>query len=178
MSHGFQSSPCHLLSDSVPHPNVKETDFEGWPAVEDLPVKTMTKEHQKLMLSKCSKYKNTVMPVFCESPVKQSKATMTTNPMTSPPPQLKDSNSGAAAVITPADGGKKKVKPSKAHLEMHRKWQDAAESMGGPDARIVLSKPDAKKIIYDYLYDAFRPCTITQIFEVRTARGCLFMNDR
>jgi hypothetical protein len=143
----------------------QENDFEGWPAVELLPVKTMTREHQNLMVSKCSKFKNTAMPAFFESPVKGTKPTKSsTNTMTSPPPQLKDG--AVAAVITPADGGKKKAKPSKAHLEMHRKWQEAAETMGGPDARIVLSKPDAKKIIYNYLYDAFRPFTITQIYDV------------
>ena len=57
--------------------------------------------------------------------------------------------------------------PSKQALAMHRKWQEAAEEMGGPDARIVVSKPAAKTLIYNQLHDAFAPMNITQIHKVR-----------
>ena len=48
---------------------------------------------------------------------------------------------------------------------MHRKWQEAATAAGGPDARIVVSKPEGKKLIYDLLFDAFRPMNINQIYK-------------
>jgi len=55
--------------------------------------------------------------------------------------------------------------PSKEALAIHRKWQAEAEKQGGPDARIVVSKPAAKKIIFDMLHDAFRPMNITEIYQ-------------
>jgi len=48
-------------------------------------------------------------------------------------------------------------------MAIHRKWQAAAEQMGGPDARIVVDKKAAKKLVFDLLYDAFCPMNITQI---------------
>jgi hypothetical protein len=57
-------------------------------------------------------------------------------------------------------------RPSKQLIALHRKWQDAAESMGGPEARIVVSKPMAKKLVFDLMYDAFRPMNITDIHKV------------
>ena len=71
---------------------------------------------------------------------------------------------GLAAAKAPAVSNK----PSKQALEYHRKWQEAAEAMGGPQARIVVAKGAAKKIIFDFLNDAFRPMNITQIYKVRT----------
>lgn len=58
------------------------------------------------------------------------------------------------------------VKPNKQMLETHRKWQEAAEAIGGPGSRIIVSKVEAKKLIYDVLYDAFQPMNITQIYQV------------
>lgn len=151
---------------------VKENDFEGWPPIDELPEKSLSKEHQKLLVAKCSKYKDTAMPAFSEPPAKATKSSTTTNTVTPPPHTLqsrtfKTKDNEGLPVKTLFDERKKKAKPSKAQLEMHRKWQEAAESLGGADARIVLSKPAAKKIIYEFLYDAFRPCTITEIYEVR-----------
>jgi len=56
---------------------------------------------------------------------------------------------------------------SKAALDMHKKWQEQANSMGGPNARIVVEKRKAKKLIFDMLHDAFAPMNITQIHKVR-----------
>jgi hypothetical protein len=42
----------------------------------------------------------------------------------------------------------------------------AAEKAGGPDARIVVKKADAKPLIFDVLYNAFRPMNITHIYNV------------
>ena len=77
-------------------------------------------------------------------------------------------NAGAsskAKEITPnpeAGGGKKP--PSGSALAMHQKWQKAAEKLGGKDVRIVVSKPQAKKMIFDLRFDAVRPINITQIY--------------
>lgn len=57
-------------------------------------------------------------------------------------------------------------KPSATALAMHRKWQEAAEGMGGKDARIVVSKPAAKKLVFDLLHEAFAPMNITDIYQV------------
>jgi hypothetical protein len=67
----------------------------------------------------------------------------------------------------------KEIGPSKVigkakAIELHKKWLEAAQAMGGNDARIVVSKPAAKKLIFDFLYDSFQPMNITQIFKVRS----------
>ena len=75
---------------------------------------------------------------------------------------------GGGTEITPAERPKKPAaKPSKKVLETHRKWQEAAVAMGGKDARIVVSKPAAKKLIFDLLHDEFAPLNITVIHKVR-----------
>jgi hypothetical protein len=56
---------------------------------------------------------------------------------------------------------------SKAALAMHRQWQQQAEAVGGPSARIVVQKVKAKKLIFDLLHDAFLPMNITQIHKVK-----------
>jgi hypothetical protein len=132
------------------------------------------------ILAKCSKRKDVEMPEFPESPSKGSSEPALTNTITPPP------NSGTFATQKNVPKGKSTItpspaiteldkqtldkkasnKPSKAQLEIHRKWQAAAEASGGQDARIVLSKPAAKEIIYDFLYDAFRPMNITEIHKV------------
>ena len=53
---------------------------------------------------------------------------------------------------------------SKSAIEAHRKWQAEAEKLGGPDARVVVSKPDAKKLIFDKLYDEFTPMNIDGVY--------------
>jgi len=86
--------------------------------------------------------------------------------VTPPPGQLSRLKSNSSAVI----GGKsKKVtpvppkKPSNQALAVHKKWQDVAKTLGGE--RIVVSKPAAKKLIFDLLKDSFRPMNITDIFK-------------
>jgi hypothetical protein len=181
----------------------QENDFGGWPEdVAELPVTHMTQEHMTALLAKCSKYKDTAMPIFPESPTRGSETTalsqmtlVTANTgVVTPPPNTSSSVATAqqqqqkkndpkgktSSTITPCPGAMATAvvapatKPSKAQLEIHRKWQAAAEAAaasGTHDAaasavRIVLSKPVAKKIIYDFLYDAFRPMNITEIHKV------------
>ncbi len=57
------------------------------------------------------------------------------------------------------DDDKPKVM-SKSAIEAHRKWQAEAEKLGGPNARVVVSKPEAKKLIFDKLRDEFSPLNI------------------
>jgi hypothetical protein len=58
----------------------------------------------------------------------------------------------------------KPKQPSKEALAVHRKWQMEAEKLGG--GKIEVSKPKAKKIIFDMLHDKFRPMNITEIYQV------------
>ena len=74
------------------------------------------------------------------------------------PVPLKDNNNKG--------GPPKKKEASKEALAIHRKWQAEAVKLGGPDAKIVVSKGAAKKLIFDMLHDAFRPMNITEIYQV------------
>lgn len=55
------------------------------------------------------------------------------------------------------------TKLSKSAMESHRKWQAEAEKQGGPNAKIVVNKPDAKKLIFDKLHDEFAPSNINGV---------------
>ena len=74
------------------------------------------------------------------------------------PVSLKDNNKSG--------GPPKKKEASKEALAIHRKWQAEAVKLGGPEAKIVVSKGAAKKLIFDMMYDAFRPMNITEIYQV------------
>jgi hypothetical protein len=163
---------------------LQEVDYDGWPPVEELPIKYMTEEHQKLLKRKCSKSKHVQMPIFppaaatgavdSDSPVKQSNNGMSylTNTFTSPHPSgtSQTLDSKGSCTVTPSPAAASSGNPSKQAVEMHRKWIEAAEAMGGPGTRIVVSKAVAKKMILDLLNDAFAPMNITQIYKVRA--GC------
>jgi hypothetical protein len=49
---------------------------------------------------------------------------------------------------------------SKTAIECHKKWQTEAEKLGGPGVKIIVCKPEAKKLIFDKLHDAFAPMNI------------------
>ncbi|KAL7572536.1 hypothetical protein ACA910_000359 [Epithemia clementina (nom. ined.)] len=153
----------------------QEDDFGGWPDIAELPIFFMTEEHMALMRTKCSKRKNIAMPCIKEQPPLTSpSANPTTSHTITPVPQQGLSGAKAAVIsnakttrdVTPLEPKPKEkpaAKPSKEALAMHRKWQEQAEALGGKDARIVVSKPEAKKLIFDLLHDAFQPMNITQI---------------
>lgn len=127
-------------------------DYGGWPEkLEEIPIKGMTDEHKLIMAQKCSRLSSPVFPKFPESPTKAFSAT---NTLTPPP--------NGAQQVTPTPGAKKS-QPSAQAMAIHSKWQIAATAMGGPEARIVVDKKAAKKLIVDLLYDAFCPMNITQI---------------
>lgn len=150
-----------------------------------------------ILISKCSKYRDIEMPEFpdsSESPPKGMQSIANNSSITvTPIPNETDRNivcytttTNEKNSVTPHPGDAKKAdssssntnipngqtkptnKPNKQMLETHRKWQEAAEAMGGPGARIVVSKPDAKKLIFDLLYDEFCPMNITDIYKVST----------
>jgi hypothetical protein len=134
----------------------------------------MSPEHMAALVDKCSKYKTVPMPKFMRNHDKTVGCTENDG-MHSPQQGMatKSLNEGMAVVTPCADNLQPSVKavvpkPSKQMLETHRKWQEMAESMGGVGARIVVSKPEAKKLIYDELYDSFRPMNITDIYKVRS----------
>ena len=91
---------------------------------------------------------------------KKNKGGVTPSPM---PP--KSTAAAAAAGKKPAAEKKKKQQQpaglSKTALENHRKWQAEADKQGG--GKIVVSKADAKKLIFDVLYNEFQPMNITGI---------------
>lgn len=146
----------------------------------------MTQDHKSTLIEHCSKYKDCAMPSFdcsptkdCNNLVKSSSNTITPPPASGILGQRQDKSMGMHGTVTPnaddvlAEGKKKtcvEIKPSKAQLEIHRKWQAAAEAAGGPSARIILQKAAAKKLIFDYLFDAFCPMNITEVHKVRPSK--------
>jgi hypothetical protein len=141
----------------------------------------MTEEHKSFLRSKCSRRKTVDMPEFPQQNLAKTPggAHETNSHTVTPVPQhglpLKNASTataGGASEVTPFDTKPKEKpaqKPSKAVLEMHKKWQEQAETMGGKGARqrIVVKKEDAKVLINGLLHDAFRPMNITQIHAVR-----------
>ena len=124
-------------------------DFGGWPEkLKDIPISTMTTEHEKIMAQKCSKLSSPAFPKFYESRLPENNSSDEACPSSNSTQQM-------------ALGAK--GKPSAQAMAIHRKWQAAAEAMGGSDARIVVDKKVAKRLIIDLLYEAFRPMNITQI---------------
>ena len=148
----------------------QEMDFEGWPENEDLPIKFWEgREHARIIAKKCSQQKDPVMPNIpllpsAESPTQKGN---TVSFLTPPPNRGTASFARKSKTITPSppENGTKKL--SSSAIAMHKKWQEAAEGMGGKDARIVVAMPAAKKLIFDLLYEAFTPMNITQVFKVR-----------
>lgn len=131
----------------------------------------MTPEHKQLMLAKCTRFgKSTKMPDFpnMSTPMKTTTLGNTVTPL--PNSNLNSQKQkGDGAVITPMEASNKKHKKKEknAHMAIHAKWREAAIAAGGPNAQIVIKHSEAKKIIFDYLYDSFSPQNITQIYKVR-----------
>jgi hypothetical protein len=149
----------------------------------------MTHDHKRTLIENCSKYKDTAMPSFDFSPTKDcsNRTKLSTNTITPPPVSgilghQQEQSMGTYGTVTPNTDhltveGKKKTytesKPSKAQLEIHRKWQAAAEAAGGQSARIILHKGAAKKMIFDFLFDSFRPMNITEIHKASPTKQVL-----
>ena len=171
----------------------QEKDYGGWPTdLKEIPIKFMTERHREVMSEKCTGRYSPNMPNLpmldpsnLNSPLPASQKISTKietsletktqpeakNPLTvTPPPgQRKRPVTTTTSTVNDTKSKSKKVtpipsKPSNQALAVHRKWQDAAKALGGE--RIVVSKPAAKKLIFDMLKDSFRPMNITTIFKV------------
>lgn len=147
---------CRYCSHRLYSLELQENDFGGWPPLEELPVSFMTDEHMYFLIKKCSRKKTghsmphftaALTPSKTHSPVD---VTNTVTPLPNDPKQEKCTK-----------------KPSKQALALHRKWQETAETMGGPGARIIVGKPQAKEKVFSLLFDAFRPMNITEIYQAR-----------
>lgn len=134
----------------------------------------MSKEHLDFLVQKCSRQKNIDMPsLLTASPSSQSNAKASSHSLVTPLPggttsQEDDEDDGDDGGSNPKPKKATTQQPSKQALALHQKWQEAAVAMGGKDARIVVSKPKAKKLIFDMLENAFRPMNITDIHKVRS----------
>ena len=160
----------------------QEADFDGWPPRDELPLKHVNSEHRRVMTQKCTKQSKPTFPEHWStlSPVKATPNSNILHNTVSPLPlsphstsdQAVGSSSSVAKVhpMPPKDDSTRPAQPSSAAMAMHRKWQEAAETAGGAGARIIVSKPAAKKLIFDMLFDSFRPMNITQIHTVSCMR--------
>jgi hypothetical protein len=183
-----QDSNLWSANCSIINTFTQAADFGGWPELEELPLKHMTKEHLEVLAAKCSSQANIEMPIFPELATASPSGTAASdfsNTVTPGPRAQVDPDAAYhdMTTITPSPGfalkeanankAAAKTKPpvSKKQLEMHQQWQATAESMGGPNARIIVSKSDAKKLIFDALHDAFAPMNITDLHRVRIARN-------
>lgn len=153
----------------------QDTDFGGWPPLEELPVKSLEKNHIQLLVDKCSKKKRPAMPAFEDdddsfSPMRDTAQGDKTNTIT----PLQQASKGSKVTPTPAkQDTKKSAKQNATMMKKHQEWQEAANKAGG--GRIVVKKEQAKPLIYQMLYDKMKPMNITQIYTVRALnRVCAF----
>lgn len=141
--------------------NSQEEEFGGWPeTAKEIPIDVITNEHAKVLRKHCSQNPTVSIPDL----------SVTTRGLKSPAPTAP--NKDASHVVTPLvaelEANMPKKPASRAALDMHKKWQQEAEKMGGPGARIVVDKDTAKKLIFDVLHDAFAPMNISQLHKVCT----------
>lgn len=154
----------------------QEKDFDGWP-VDELPITHMTADHKRVIAEKCSSQKAPSFPDIPNgheaSPPRESGDDKSSMSHTITP--LQSSNmtqarkKGMESTVTPSPAVATAARPtqqSKNLLKAHRKWQEQAEAMGGKNARIIVSMPAARKLIFDMLHDAFCPMNITEIHKV------------
>ena len=118
----------------------------------------MKEEHREVIAKKCShphpkkkkKFPNlpTSRPVGGGSLLATASGNINTSVITPPP-----TNSRAVTNGQSKKASKPAAKLSKNAMLCHRKWQAEAEMQGGPNAKIVVSKPEAKKIIFQKFCD-------------------------
>jgi len=139
----------------------------------------LTEEHRRVMAQNCSREENPALPIFSDSGVAAAaSADKNKNALTPPPPSQTGKKKNGKPLVTPSphpltattgnNGGKKeKAKPSSNLTAMNEKWQKEATKLGGPNAKIVVQIPAAKKIVYDTCFDAFKPQNLTSLHQVR-----------
>jgi len=119
----------------------------------ELPIDFMTEEHRGIISNKCSRPNNNKK--FPNIPT--SRPNSGTSVITPPPPHSCTTNDQSKKASKPA------AKLSKSAMESYRKWQAEAEKQGGPNAKIVVSKPEAKRIIIEMLHGEGRPMNINEM---------------
>ncbi len=172
----------------------QQKDYGGWPTeIEEIPVKFLTEEHREVICEMCTGRYSPEMPNIptndpskVTSPQSNQATTKLTTLDNTELDKTTQSNVNQVSAVTPPPGQRrqsitttapstatgnttKKVtpipsKPSNQALAMHKKWQDTANVLGGE--RIIVSKPEAKKLILELLKDSFKPMNITDIFKV------------
>lgn len=167
------------------------SEFGGWPeTLEEFPVhyRYLTAQHRQAIIQHCSKNnKAQEWPTFLpETPPDQttkssakggSDKNINTQALTPVPPshQARGAKGKGKSLVTPSPrplsskqppkaAAKKKF--SKAALANIQKWQKEAEAVGGKGVKICFDKEEAKKKVYEFLYDSFRPMTITDVYNV------------
>lgn len=190
MSNSFelQFEPILTIDFTHAHKQSLFSDYGGWPDVNELPVDHLTEEARQLIIQKCSDHDDPTLPALPTSVSLLSTAgaagNTKENSITPPPSHdiaitegqsnivigaihckgSKKTNGGVTPSPMPLSSKKPEdEKPkvmSKSAIEAHRKWQAEAERLGGPNARVVVSKPEAKKLIFDKLHNEFAPMNI------------------
>ena len=183
-------SHCHSNSShQIFHHTLSiSSDYGGWPEAHELPIDHLTEENRRLIAEKCSENDDPTLPILPTSISLLSTVGAAENKngaSITPPPSHENavaeaqSNVVIGAVhcksgnktkggVTPSPMPPSSKKPeddkpkvmSKSAIEAHRKWQAEAERLGGPNARVVVSKPEAKKLIFDKLHNKFAPMNI------------------
>lgn len=155
---------------SIPPVAIQEKDYGGWPDVDDLPVKSISHEHQHALKEKCSNQPGIKMPIFdpktpCDKNQQPSNNFFS---LENAPDATQGRTVDDFNIISPIPSvpDKAKKQPSKEALALHKKWLEEAEALGGPGTRIIVSKPAAKEKILETMFDDFRPMNITEIFQV------------
>ena len=129
----------------------QEKDFGGWPPSHELPCEYLAPEHLRAIAMNCSKKRKPSMPKF-ESKCLTPKTSRTPN------------GSASIPAVVSVETNRAVSKVSRAAVARHEKWQADAKKMGVN--RIIVKKHKAKRVIYDAVYDAFRPMNVDEIYMV------------
>ncbi len=181
-------SSSSLLHSNRSNNDIKHSlssDYGGWPEANELPIDHLTEENRRLIVEKCSEQEDPILPTSMSLLSTAGAAGSSKGTSITPPPghdkAIAESQSNVVVGAVHSKGGKKMqggVTPSpmppsskktdddkpkvmsKSAIEAHRKWQAEAEKLGGPNARVVVSKPEAKKLVFDELRNEFAPMNI------------------
>jgi len=125
----------------------------------------MTEEHREIIATKCSHpNKKKEFPNLPTSRPVGGGSLLSNSP--------NDDSSSAKSnpkIAATSVGGKNQAaakpasKISEKAMFYHRKWQAEAEKQGGPNAKIVVSKPEAKRIIFEKLASKGAPMNINEM---------------
>ncbi|CAB9513363.1 expressed unknown protein [Seminavis robusta] len=170
--------------------NCQDEDFEGWPdKLEDFPNSQLpTSQHEGNLRKFCCAPGSS--PSLIDRSIAPSGTVLSPKPDAShkngggsvcndsnltpvPRSQASSSSKKKSSAITPsptpydiprkADQKKKSAGASEKTLKAHAQWLEKAKELGGSE--LVLGKAEAKKLIYDLLYDEMRPMEVDDIYK-------------